>query len=141
MLIVWLATSGGAGISRAAYTQSTGSLPLSGATPGPLLRDVARSIDCTYQCTTPRDALLCREKRRRWNPLDHWKGERVRYNETGAVVAEKLGVATPAVEALGKVSGATSYRYLCLLHLHVGRMPHCPHRVPPILSAAQAHDR
>jgi hypothetical protein len=36
-----------------------------------------------------------RGKRRRWKPLQHWKGERVKYTEEGAQNAEKLGVLTP----------------------------------------------
>jgi mannose-6-phosphate isomerase-like protein (cupin superfamily) len=46
--------------------------------------------------------------RRRWAPLDHWKGERVKYRETEdgeaieAVAAERLGVLSPKVEGLYK---------------------------------------
>ena len=36
--------------------------------------------------------------RRRWAPLQHFKGERVKYTESGAVVAEKLGVPTPVLD-------------------------------------------
>jgi hypothetical protein len=67
----------------------------------------------TAQCRCPDPARVgrqricagpssCRGRRRRWAPLAHWKGERILYQQderTGApsaVIAERLGVMTPA---------------------------------------------
>lgn len=45
-------------------------------------------------------------KRRRWQPLNHWAGERVVYDVFGAKHAEKTGAPSPLVARLGKVSAA-----------------------------------
>ena len=39
-----------------------------------------------------------RSNRRRWQPLEYWKGERVIYTEQGAKRAETVGVLTPDLE-------------------------------------------
>ena len=63
-----------------------------------------------------------RGQRRRWTPLDHWKGERIFYKQddvTGApsaVVAERLGVLTPASKRHHSSTGGKVYD-LCSYNL------------------------
>jgi len=75
-------------------------------------------------------------KRRRWAPLNHWKNERLQYDEFGAVKAEKLGPVTPVVDKLGKVRAQAGgwwqgRRAACSAHRVVAfgdrsaRLPHC----------------